>query len=475
MFESLFGNKDKKPSKEPVKPATKPSVNNTKNLAQTTQKTPKNQSIDSIATQKNVILDPQLAEIRQKELQEMDEQFVLHSYARDYTHFVKGQNAKLFSSNGRDYIDFTSGIGVCSVGHGNEKLATAIANAAKNLIHTSNLFLIEPQAMLAKRLVEMAAMGDYRVFFGNSGAEANEGAIKIARKYGAQNGGKYQVITLDSSFHGRTISTLKATAQEKFHAHFGPYPDGFVYAKDIEDIPNKVRDTTCAVLLELVQGEGGVMPFSRDSVRNLAKFCAESKILLMVDEVQTGIFRSGELLASKVYGISPDVVSLAKGLGGGVPIGAVMTKLVDIFEPGDHGSTFGGNFLSCAAGLAVLDILEEQKQSGAIDNCISHFMRGVRGLGKEFPELFGEEVGLGLMRGLRVKSDALLGELVAKARECGVLVLKSGKATMRFLPPITISTAEMDEGFARLKKACLAVKQAISAAAVSNEAIKQTK
>ncbi|MCH5323557.1 MAG: aspartate aminotransferase family protein [Helicobacter sp.] len=386
------------------------------------------------------------------ELMNMDLDYTLHTYARNYTHFVRGEGARLFDKQGKDYIDFGAGIAVCSVGHGNERLAQAIANQAKTLIHTSNLYLIEPQARLAKKLVELSGY-DMRVFFANSGAEANEGALKIARKFGEDKGEikRYQIITLDSSFHGRTISTLKATAQSKMHQYFGPFPDGFVYAKDLQDIPNKVSEITCAVLLELVQGEGGITPFDKKEVQDLACFLKEKNILLMVDEVQTGIYRSGELFASQKYEITPDVITTAKGLAGGVPIGAVMTSLKDIFEPGDHGSTFGGNFLSCAAGLEVLAILEEEKQSGRLQERINYFTKSLQYLGESYPEIFLQEVGLGLMRGLRVKEAEQLNLFIAKAHENGVLILKSGKNTARFLPPLTITQAEIEEGFKRLK------------------------
>ena len=384
-------------------------------------------------------------------LQDLDKDYVLHTYARNYVHFVKGSGARLFDKSGKDYIDFGSGIAVCSVGHGNERLAKAICDQAKSLIHTSNLYLIEPQARLAKKLVELSGY-DMRVFFANSGAEANEGALKIARKFGEENGEikRYQIITLDSSFHGRTISTLKATAQSKMHNYFGPFPDGFVYAKDLADIPNKITDTTCAVLLELVQGEGGITPFDKEEVQNLTKLLKEKNILLMIDEVQSGIYRSGELFASQKYGITPDVISTAKGLGGGVPIGAVMTSLKDIFEPSDHGSTFGGNFLSTRAALEVLDILEEEKQSGRLQEKIDYFIKSLQYLCESYKEFFTQEVGLGLMRGIRIKDAETLNLFVKKAFENGVLILKSGKNTARFLPSLTITKAEIDEGFKRL-------------------------
>ncbi|WP_278347392.1 aspartate aminotransferase family protein [Helicobacter pullorum] len=388
------------------------------------------------------------------DLKQMDLDYVLHTYGRNYTHFVRGSGAKLFDDSGRDYIDFGAGIAVCSVGHGNERLANAICKQARELIHTSNLYLIEPQAKLARELVLQSGY-DMRVFFANSGAEANEGAIKIARKFGEVDGEvkRYQIITLDSSFHGRTISTLKATAQSKMHHYFGPFPDGFVYAKDIQDIPNKISDVTCAVLLELVQGEGGITPFDRSEIQALAKLLKEKNILLMIDEVQTGIYRSGELFASQCYEITPDVITTAKGLAGGVPIGAVMTRLKDIFAPGDHGSTFGGNFLSTRAALEVLEILKEEKQSGRLDKTILYFSQKLQALQKSYPEIFIEEIGLGLMRGLRVRDLDTLTHFLQKAYENGVLVLKSGKNTARFLPSLTITKEEIDEGFNRIETA----------------------
>lgn len=393
--------------------------------------------------------------MNQEDLKQMDLDFVLHTYARNYIHFVRGESARLYDDKGRDYIDFGSGIAVCSVGHGNVRLAEAIYSQAKNLIHTSNLYLIEPQARLAKRLVELSGY-DMRVFFANSGAEANEGALKIARKFGEENGEqkKYQIITLDSSFHGRTISTLKATAQSKMHQYFGPFPDGFVYAKDLNDVPNKISDVTCAVLLELVQGEGGITPFEKQEVQKLAKILKEKNVLLMVDEVQTGIYRSGELFASQVYGITPDVITTAKGLAGGVPIGAVMTNLKDIFAPSDHGSTFGGNFLSTSTALEVLEILCCEKQSGELDKRIVYFTQKLQNLQKHYADIFTQEVGLGLMRGLRVKDSETLTKFLNATFKERVLVLKSGKNTARFLPSLTITQEEIDEGFCRIES-CL--------------------
>lgn len=393
----------------------------------------------------------------------MDTEYVLHTYKRANVAFKKGKNATLYDEMGKDYIDFGAGIGVVSVGHGNKALAKAINKTAKKLIHTSNLYHIEPQAKLAKKIIECytkdsRSQTKYRVFFSNSGAEANECAIKIARKFGNPSN-RYKIITLDSSFHGRTIASLKATGQEKMHKHFGPYPDGFVYAKDIKDIANVLDSKTCAVLLELVQGEGGIEKMDKAQVIELAKLLKSKDILLMIDEVQSGIYRSGEIFASKVYGIEPDVITMAKGLAGGVPIGACMTSRVDIFEPSEHGSTFGGNFLSTSAGLKALKILEKAHKSGALQHTIAYFNAKLDSILKKYPTLLTHKTGLGLMCGLKAKSEQIQQDILQACFTQRLLVLRSGKNVVRFLPPLLISKREIDEGFKRLQKALQSIKQ----------------
>ena len=385
---------------------------------------------------------------------EMDQAYVLPTYARNYVHFVRGENSMLFDADGKDYVDFGSGIAVCSVGHANPRLAEAICDQARKLIHTSNLYLIEPQARLAKRLAELSGY-DVRTFFANSGAEANEGAIKIARRYGEVDGEvkRYKIITLEHSFHGRTITALKATGQEAMHTYFGPFPDGFVYARDIDHIYNLIDDHTVAVMIELVQGEGGVQPMDRDAVQKLAKELKKRDILLIVDEVQTGIYRTGEVLASNLYEITPDIVTLAKGLGGGVPIGAIMTTHKEILKAGDHGSTFGGNFLSTRASLEVLDILETHKESGELDHMMLLFEERLRQIAAKHTDLFEKEVGVGFMRGLRVKEGLNASDIIDAAFKERVVVLKAGKNTVRFLPVLTITKKEMTLGFERFEAA----------------------
>ncbi|MDP3300355.1 MAG: aspartate aminotransferase family protein [Sulfuricurvum sp.] len=382
------------------------------------------------------------------------DQFVLPTYARQPLSFVEGKNARLTDSEGKEYIDFAAGIAVCSVGHANERLTKAICDQVSKVIHVSNLYYIEPQGECARRIVELSGY-DMKCFFGNSGAEANEGAIKIARKYGEVDGEpkRYKIITLEHSFHGRTITALKATGQESMHNYFGPFPDGFVYAKNIDEIESLLDEHTVAVMIELVQGEGGVQPLDRAKVQALAALLKSKNILLMVDEVQTGIYRTGEFLASNLYDIQPDVITLAKGLGGGVPIGVVMTNRLDIFAAGDHGSTFGGNYLSTAAANEVLDILEELKNSGELDETLIYFEEALSRFAAKHPAIFMEHVGFGLMRGLRVVDADTLGKIINNARNEGLIVLKAGRNTLRFLPPLTITKEDISEGFARLEKA----------------------
>jgi len=394
-------------------------------------------------------------------IEQIDKEYVLHTYARNYVNFKKGINATLFDENDKDYIDFTSGIAVVSVGHGNKRVADKIYEQVSNITHISNLYAIEPQALLAKKLAQLSGY-DIRTFFSNSGAEANEGAIKIARKYGETKfaNKRYKVITLEHSFHGRTITTVKATGQSSMHTpNFAPYPDGFSYHNKIDDIYNSIDDETVAVMIELVQGEGGVQPFDKKEIQELAKFLKEREILLIIDEVQTGIFRTGEFLAANLYEIEPDIVTLAKGLGGGVPIGAVMTTHKDIFSPGDHGSTFGGNYLVTTAALEVLNILEEIKDDGSLDETIIYFNSKLNEVYENNKEIFTDNVGLGLMRGLRVKDADTLALIIKTAFEEGVLVLKAGKNTLRLLPALTISKEEINEGFKRLENALNKIKK----------------
>ncbi len=388
-------------------------------------------------------------------LEELDKQYGLQTYKRDYTNFVRGEGSTLFDEDGNAYIDFASGIAVNSVGHNNPTLVTALQDQVAKIIHISNLQIIEPQAKLAEKICTLAGY-EGAIFFANSGAEANEGAIKIARKYGETKFEKkrYKVITLEHSFHGRTITTVKATGQESFHTpNFSPYPAGFSYVDGLDAVYENIDDETVAVMIELVQGEGGVQPFEKEAIQKLAKHLKEQGVLLIVDEVQTGIYRTGKMLASNVYEIEPDIVTMAKGLGGGVPIGAVMTKHKDILTAGDHGSTFGGNYLSSRAGLAVLEVLSGLDASGELTETLAYFTMKLKEIAKKYPQFFNEEVGLGLMRGLRAKDNDTMRAILTKSMEHHLIVLPAGRNTVRFLPSLTISIAEIDEGFKRFEQA----------------------
>ena len=390
---------------------------------------------------------------------QLNEKYLLPTYARADVEFICGNNATLEDITGKKYIDFTSGIGVCSVGHANQKVNTDICTQLSNITHISNLYNIAPQAKAAEALVKSSGYA-MQCFFGNSGAEANEGAIKIARKWGGIDGNindnelkRYKIITLKQSFHGRTITTVKATGQESMHNYFGPFPDGFVYADTMNDVKDLLDDHTCAVMIELVQGEGGVEPQDKKEVKALEKLLKTKGILLIVDEVQTGGYRTGEFLASNLYDIEPDIITLAKGIGGGVPVGVVMTSLKGVLSAGDHGSTFGGNYLSSTAVVSVLSILNELKSNGVLQNTIDYFNSKLQTFYEDNKKLFTSKVGIGLMCGLRVVDADTLSAIILNATKEGVMVLKAGRNTLRFLPPLTISKGEIDEGFNSLSRA----------------------
>ncbi len=388
------------------------------------------------------------------DIKAIDKKYVLPTYARADVEFVRGENATLFDADGKKYIDFTSGIGVVSVGHANKRVAEALCKQVSEITHISNLYYIAPQALAAQKVVEASGY-DMQCFFGNSGAEANEGAIKIARKHGERDGTikRYKIITLNHSFHGRTITTVKATGQESMHNYFGPFPDGFVYADGIDAIESLLDDHTAGVMIELIQGEGGVEPQDKAQVQALAKLLKAKEIPLIVDEVQTGAYRLGEFTASQVYGIEPEIITLAKGVGGGVPVGIVMTTLKEVLSAGDHGSTFGGNYLSSRAVCEVMDILEELRESGDLEITSLMFNKALEEFYKKHQDVFTQKVGIGMMCGLRAQDADTLAKVINSAREHGVMVLKAGRNTLRFLPPLTITKEEIDEGFVALESA----------------------
>lgn len=381
-----------------------------------------------------------------------EDEYLLPLYKRLDVSFVKGKKSILYDEEGKDYVDFTSGIGVNSLGYANKEVVKTIKKQAKNILHTSNIYRIKSQEKCAKKIVELSNL-DMQCFFCNSGAEANESAIKLARKYGniAFSKPRYKIITIKNSFHGRTIATLKATAQEDKHKFFGPYPEGFVYAKDINEAITLIDESTVAVMIELIQGEGGIFMQDVLLVRELEKVLKEKKLLLIIDEVQTGVYRSGNFLISQYFEIKPDIVTLAKGLATGIPIGVMMTSLKNIFKAGDHGSTFGGNHMSTTVCTKVLNILEEYSNSEKLEVNIKYFNNYLHYFVNKYPSLFLQKNGWGFMQGIVLNDENKLDEIVKKSLKKGVLVLKSGKNIIRFLPALNISKKEIKQGFERFE------------------------
>ena len=385
-----------------------------------------------------------------------EDKYLLPLYNRLDVAFVKGKKAILYDEKNKDYIDFASGVGVNSLGYANKKIVKTIKEQAKNILHSSNIYHIKPQEKCAKKIVELSTY-DMQCFFCNSGAEANESAIKLARKYGNISfpKAKYKIITIKNSFHGRTIATLKATAQEDKHKYFGPYPDGFIYAEDINEAISLIDDSTVAIMLELIQGEGGIFMQDIAVVKKLEKTLKEKKLLLIIDEIQTGVYRSGNFLISQYFKIKPDIITLAKGLATGIPIGVMMTNVKDIFTFGDHGSTFGGNHLSTTVSCKVLDILEKYSNSGTLQENIKFFDSYLLYFMNKYPNLFVQKNGHGFMQGLVLKDDTKLNELIKSSLKNGLLILKSGKNIIRFLPPLNITKKEMIKGFKRFENSII--------------------
>ncbi len=377
---------------------------------------------------------------------QQDETYLIHSYSRFPVLLTKGKGAAVQDDTGKAYIDFTSGIGVNALGFCDDGWIAAVTNQLNTLQHTSNLYYTEPCIRAAKLLCEKSGM--QKVFFGNSGAEANEGVIKAARKYSflKYGEGRSKILALVNSFHGRTIATLSATGQDVYHNYFFPFVDGFVFANanDTADTLAKMTEDVCAVMLETVQGEGGVVPLDRAYVQAVAAACKQKDILLIVDEVQTGIGRTGTFFSYEQFGIQPDLVSCAKGLGGGLPIGAVLfgEKTETVFGAGDHGSTFGGNPVVCAGAVHILETIDdaflaEVQKKGAY----------LRGRIEAMPHV-QSVAGLGMMLGIQLDVDAK--PVIHTLLEAGLLVL-SAKTKIRLLPPLTISQDELDKGLSILE------------------------
>ncbi len=388
-----------------------------------------------------------------EEISGLYNQYVMSTYAPPSLALVKGRGSYVWDSEGKRYLDFLAGISVMNVGHCHPKVVKAVRKQAGQLIHVSNLYYNENQPRLAQALIERSLKGG-KCFFCNSGAEANEGLIKLARLWGSQQG-KYEVITMRNSFHGRTLATLTATGQEKVQKGFHPLPIGFVYAdfNNLDSIRSILSDKTAAVLVEAVQGEGGIMPATNEFMKGLRALCDEKNILFLVDEVQAGMGRTGKWFAWQHYGVEPDAFSLAKALGSGLPMGAVVAspKLADVFQPGHHATTFGGTPLACAAALAVVEAIEEE---GMLDNV------------RKMSDLFRNELekvaakykwiqcvrGCGLMLGLVL--DCPAKDLQVCLQEQGLLALATANTIIRFLPPLNIDEKTVKKAVSMIRKAC---------------------
>ncbi|MDR0863180.1 MAG: aspartate aminotransferase family protein [Oscillospiraceae bacterium] len=385
-----------------------------------------------------------------QDIKALDAGSVIQTYGRFDVAIDHGDGSRLYSPEGREYIDFTSGIGVNSIGYANKKWAEAIYNQALKLGHISNLFYTEPYARVAAELT--ARTGLSKVFFANAGGEANEGLIKLGRKYSHDKygDGRSTILTLVQSFHGRTISTLAATGQDAFHKHFFPFTEGFRYvpANDFAAMEAAITPDVAAVMVELIQGEGGVLPLDVEYVKAVRKLCDERDVLLLVDEVQTGVGRTGTLFAFQQYGITPDAITFAKGIAGGLPMGGIIAseKTATVLGAGDHATTFGGNPIAAAAALEVLAQLDDAtlaevgKKGAYIRDAIASWKLPV----------VGQTRGLGLMLGVSTVGAAPKA-IAAQCIENGLLILTAGSDALRMLPPLTITYAEIDAGLAILK------------------------
>ena len=380
---------------------------------------------------------------------ERDDKNYLPVFKRYKIVLERGEGAYLYDINGKRYVDFLAGIAVNVLGHAYPPLVDAIAKQAAKVIHVSNLYYTEAQANAAAKLVALSGLD--RAFFGNSGAEANEGAIKIARKFAKKiSPDKTQIITAWNSFHGRTLATLTATGQPHYQEGLEPLPQGFDYVhfNDADELADKISDKTCAVMLETIQGEGGVYTPRDGYFQRVRELCDKHGALLILDEIQSGMGRSGKFFAYEKYGIKPDIVTLAKGLAGGVPIGAFICteEVAQAFKPGDHGTTFGGNPLACAAANVVLDIIPDEKFLAHVEEVGAYFKNRLLELQKKYPEQIGEIRGEGLILGAQLDKSKRSGvEIVNECMKRGAIINCTVGTVLRFIPPLIITPAQVDE------------------------------
>lgn len=384
---------------------------------------------------------------KNKALQERGDAVIVGSYARYPAAMVSGSGCRLVDADGKEYLDFLSGIAVCALGHSHPKVSEAICAQAQKLVHVSNLYYTEPQVQLAE-LICGNSFGE-RVFFCNSGAEANEAAIKLARIHSAK--GRYKIISLAGSFHGRTLATVAATGQPKFHEGFEPMPGGFQFAPfgDLKALEEMVDETTCAILCEPLQGEGGVRPLEKEYLQGIRELCDKHGLLLIFDEIQTGMGRTGTLFAHEQLGITPDIMSMAKALGNGLPVGAMVTtaEIAASFVPGTHASTFGGNPVATAAGVVTLNIILEDGFLPGVLEKGQYFRKRLARLSEKYPELLAGSRGMGLLVAgvLTEKGIEHGGAIVNAMFERGYLMNFAGNSVLRFVPPLIVTKDEIDE------------------------------
>jgi predicted acetylornithine/succinylornithine family transaminase len=384
--------------------------------------------------------------------QELEHKLFMQTIKRLPVTLVRGKGARVWDTEGKEYLDFVGGWAVNSLGHCHPVIVKALTEQAKTLIQVSNQFYTIPQVQLAKLLVDNSCLD--RVFFCNSGAEANEGAMKLARRYGKLHlDGAYEIITTHGSFHGRTLATVAATGQDKFQQPYIPLPDGFINVDydSIEAIKAATTNRTCAVMVEPIQGEGGVNVPHDKYLKEIRAWCDEKGMLLILDEIQTGIGRIGSLFGYEQYGIEPDIMTLAKGLGGGVPIGVFLAKeRASVFAPGEHGSTFGGNPLVCATGLATLKFIIDNDIPGKVKKLGQYFIAGLEKMKAKFGFIV-EIRGRGLLLALKF-TDNVAEELVLACLKEGLLVNAVKPNTLRFMPPLIITEKDVDEALGILEK-----------------------
>lgn len=377
------------------------------------------------------------------------QKYVMNTYGRLPIVIDKGEGCYVWDLDGNRYLDLVAGIAVNSLGHSHPAVTKAIQEQCGKLLHCSNLYWIENQVKLAKLLVEKSGLG--KAFFCNSGAEANEAAIKLARKWG--NGEKYHIITMQKSFHGRTLGSLAATAQEKYQKAFRPLPEGFsaVPLGDLEALEKEIRPETCAIMLEPIQGESGIHVPSKEYMQGVQALCRKHHILLILDEVQTGLGRTGKAFAFQNFGLEPDIISLAKAIANGVPMGAIVakTEVADCFQPGDHATTFGGTPIASAAGFAACSILLEDDFLANVQEVGQYFREQLQGIAERHSGMIQEVRGMGLMIGCELTGSAK--DAAARLLEQGVLVNSIGDHVLRFVPPLVISKEQIDNFIAVLE------------------------